>query len=238
MAQMRVDGSFLLGARRRGLRSLLMVAVFTAASLPASGAGGPARYPSIEHFGKSKPGYAIESGVHGDLNGDGRADWVGAIVSGASLATPDGSGTRQLHILLQQADGSYALAASTKPFKSPPPANVETEFGEFEIAGGVFSFKQRDAWRGCSTRYIHQFARHGTEWRLSQIVFEQDADMHDEGMSLVIERDMVSGHELVRVNGRVTGKYKYPGKTLLFSDFSGGYADALKPARGTRRICS
>ncbi|RDD83102.1 hypothetical protein DVJ77_00325 [Dyella tabacisoli] len=128
--------------------------------MPIRGITADTTYASIDAFLRSLPNASLEKQARGDLNGDGRADWVGSIRR-QHTGEKGNDETRQIYVLMQMPSGTYTVAAqSHEAIIASGTAN--NDFDEITLSGSSFYLSQSSAWHECVNTTTTQVQwRHG-----------------------------------------------------------------------------
>jgi hypothetical protein len=196
----------------------LMIRTLSSAVLAALCAAAHASSPdfaSPTSYVQSLPLASIETSANGDLNGDGREDWV------ISVVTPNGDHdqSRQLVVLLQEASGRYVLSARSRIEGVDPNNGTSTNEFEVEIRNGSFFVSRSNRWHGCGTRDRFQFRFSAQGWMLIGATTYDGNLAGDEGLLIGRDRNLLTGAEILSVSGRADIRKKYPPSSIRLDDY-------------------
>lgn len=164
-----------------------------------------------EAYLQSLPSASIETSAQGDLNGDGRDDWV------LSVSTADGN--RRLLVLLQEANGRYSLAGSSPTQGIDPKDGTSTNDFELEIRNGSFFVSRSNRWHGCGDRDRLQFRLSAQGWQLIG-ANTNDGQIEGEG-GLMVGRDLnlLTGLEILSVSGHAPIRKKFQRRAYFLDGY-------------------
>lgn len=168
-------------------------------------------FASPEAYAHSLPSASIESSASGDLNGDGRDDWV------ISISTADGD--RRLLVLLQEANGRYLPAGSSRTQGIDPNDGTSTNDFELEVRNGSFFVSQSNRWHGCGYRDRLQFRLSAQGWQLIGAT-TNDGKIEGEG-GILVGRDLnlLTGGEVLSVSGRAAIRKKFQRRSFFLDGY-------------------
>lgn len=167
-------------------------------SLLAEGGSG---YKGAPEFLASFPGAVLESKAEGDLNGDGRPDWVLVVRREYGPPVPDGEArkTRQVFILLQTDSGDYRLAETSTEHDSSCGTSYCSVDG-LEVKKNSAFLNLSIQWHDCASSTRYQFKAVQGVWRLIGILYRSTRynKSHDIAKSFEIDKNLLTGEQIVR----------------------------------------
>jgi len=209
-------------------RIVAMVIAFLCCAL-ADADGGPQHFSSVQDFLDSIPGLEKDQskGAYGELSGPGRRDWAGAVLWMPAVQ-PDAGASLDYHqffILTQGSDGTYTVAAKSKPEDFE--LSTETVKYEVTISKSSVFFNAYTYWHGCGHGETHQFKYYKGQWRLVGVTFQIGAGQFEEdgsgGQDAVdIDRNVLTGNVIADIqpfNGKAVKKqFRVAPEMILFQD--------------------
>jgi hypothetical protein len=195
-------------------------------------AKGPTSFPSPDAFVKSIESKVFQS-AHGDLNGDGLEDWIGAVAP-TSLSDEDSSMNRII-VLLQKSPGHYVLAGNSRPFSSSDLASDAANF-DIEIKKATFYVSFRSYSRRCITASRAQFRLEDNAWRMIGATY-RESNTTEGKLALWYTQDanLVTGDEILIVKGSVKERRKFSPLVLDLQEFPLEYNKAFRTK--PRAVC-
>jgi hypothetical protein len=219
---------------RRCTRSMLALCLAAAPGASPWAAKVGDRFPTVEDFVRSVPGASAEIAVgYGDLLGTGGHDWAGAV----SIHHPDALDDRQIIVLVQQADGSYQVAAQG-PVESTEGGTGNHGLDGVSISQGSVYVSWSWNWHGCSGRATQQIRLYKGMWRVIGAEFEQSAatqtpdGAYDDGDSATLSHNLLTGSVVIDfkpLHGKaVTKRLRLKPETVLLDENFGEGAGAVQ----------
>jgi hypothetical protein len=197
-------------------------------TIPTCAVAADATYASIDAFLRSLPNTHIEKQVRGDLNGDGRADWIGSIRR-QHAGEKDNNETRQIYVLIQIPSGAYTVAAQSHE-AIVVSGTADNDFDEITLSGNSFYLSQSSTWHECVNTTITQVQwRHGM-LRLIGVDYQSSLSDQDGGpiplKTFHLSRNTLTGVtiEEITADGKPveTIKSKAVMKPTYLQDYPGG----------------
>lgn len=168
---------------------------------PVRGADVGQRFASVQAFVASLPEGSAELGdrQYGDLAGAGRRDWAGVVL----MQDPEFGRAERVAVLVQQADGSYRVAAQSA-LRSTNGGTAHHGLDEVSIQRGSLFVHWSWNWHGCGGSSVQQVKFHKHEWRvigaeITRAAAVETADGYDAGDSITISHDLLTGDVVVRL---------------------------------------
>lgn len=157
----RMFPAIVMGKLQRRLSPLLLLPALLILCFPFS-INAQSSFPSVEDFQQAtlKGDDRVRMEVEGDLNGDGRKDWVGVI----QRPKPDSTETHQLYVLLSSGQSGFRVAEKSKEIQFPGMGCCWLE--NLEIRGTSIYIQNNAKTASTMEAETHQFKLYKGEWRL------------------------------------------------------------------------
>ena len=187
-------------AMRRAWRVLVPL-VASAPAMPLFAADIGQRFASVDEFVKSMPhGSADVATGYGDLAGAGRRDWGGLV----SLQDPQIGSAARIVVLVQQADGSYRVAAQG-PVRSTDGGTGHYGIDQVRVQRGSLFVSWSWNWHGCGGGSTQQIKFYRNQWRVIGAEFrkanavEVPEGGYDAGDSATLSHNLLTGAVVIHV---------------------------------------